>query len=272
MYSTLTGLMYENRANGSTSDEEGIALAATVTSPPTATRVVSDAGSGAGIGGPGANASASSKSTWQLGDLSARFETGGRSIAAAAGMVSSGVRDRGGISYGAYQLASSAAGGNQVQNFLQHEGAQWAPSFSGLDPIEPGAFGQQWRTIAQQTPAEFFSAQHAYIQRTHYDPVVNYLLDQTGLDIRSQPAAVQDAVWSASVQHGGAKFFLTEAINLADQQTSRSSEDYPSTLINAIYDRRIDYVSHLNIDNKPTLLNIRYPAERRGALQMLIRR
>ncbi|MES2784875.1 MAG: LysM domain-containing protein [Pseudomonadota bacterium] len=208
---------------------------------------------------------------WQLGDLSMKYETGKNpgQYGAAAGVVSTGVGDKGGISYGAYQLASSRAGGEHVQNFLRSEGSAWAGAFEGMDAREPGPFGQQWKRLAQTSPEQFFSAQHAYIQRSHYEPVVKHLFETTGLKIRAQPPAVQDVVWSAAVQHGKAKYFLTRAVNTADQVSSRSSANYPVTLINAIYDRRVAYVSSLNIPNKQSLLQIRYPDERQRALQML---
>ena len=206
-----------------------------------------------------------------LGSLSMKYETGKNptQYGEAAGVVSSGLNDKGGISYGAYQLASSKVAGEQVQKFLKYEGAPWASEFDGLDPKQTGAFGQQWRAIAQDSPDQFFTAQHSYIERTHYTPVVRYLTDKTGLDVSMQPAAVQDAVWSASVQHGGAKYFLTDAVRSADQLTNRSNANYATTLVNAIYDKRMDYVSSLSIPNKQTLLQVRYPDERQRALEML---
>ena len=208
-----------------------------------------------------------------LGSLSMKYETGKNpdQYGDAAGVVSNGRGDRGGISYGAYQLASSMVAGEQVQKFLRFEGSPWASTFDGLDPKQSGAFGQQWQAIAQASPEQFFAAQHGYIERTHYAPVVAYLSETTGIDISTQPAAVQDAVWSASVQHGGAKYFLTNAVNAADQQMGRASEDYSTVLINAIYDKRAEYVSARNIPEttKQSLLQNRYPDERQRALDML---
>ncbi len=107
----------------------------------------------------------------QLGNLSMAYETGFRpgQEDQAAGEVSSGRGDRGGPSYGAYQL-SSAKG--QVQNFLRQEGSPWASRFADLQPTQPGAFGEAWKDTAAGDPGNFFDAQHAYIERTHYEPVV----------------------------------------------------------------------------------------------------
>ena len=73
-----------------------------------------------------------------------RFETGFRpgQEAQAAATVSSSQGDAGGISYGAYQLASSPKGGQQVQSFLANDGTPWAARFAGLDPTtNDGPFG-----------------------------------------------------------------------------------------------------------------------------------
>jgi len=133
--------------------------------------------------------------TSRLGDLSMRHETGyspgheGK----AAGVVSGGAKDPGGVSYGAYQLASSEAGGRQVQAFLKSpEGARWADRFKGLDPTQPGgAFAQEWKKIAANEPDKFFTAQHDYIKRTHYDPVVQEVRHATSLDINQRSRALK---------------------------------------------------------------------------------
>ena len=83
----------------------------------------------------------------RLGDLSMQYETpyGPGHERKAAGVVSTGTKDRGGVSYGAYQFASSGTGGRQVQAFLKSpEGARWADRLKGLDPTQPGgAFAQE---------------------------------------------------------------------------------------------------------------------------------
>ena len=125
------------------------------------------------------------------GGLSMIYETGYRpgQEAQAAARVSTGRGDRGGVSYGAYQLSSTQG---QVQRFLRNEGGPWASRFTGLDPtVRGGAFGGTWTAIAAENPTDFFNAQHAYIERTHYDPVVARVLNQTGVDINSLPSKMR---------------------------------------------------------------------------------
>jgi len=202
------------------------------------------------------------------GSLSMKYETrmAPSDYRKAAGVVSSGKGDPGGISYGAYQLASNVG---RVQDFLKKDGSLWANRFVRMNPRVVGEFGATWKDIAAQPNDDFFNAQHAYIERENFNPVVKSLRKMTGLDISALPLAVQDAVWSAAVQHGGARIFLKEAIDSV--AIGRTSPEYSEMLINAIYDKRIIYVSKIDMDakTKNNLVNIRYPDERMRALQFL---
>lgn len=73
---------------------------------------------------------------------------------------------------------------------------------------------------------------------------------------------------------------LRDAVTRADRQVGRSDPRYQATLINAIYDRRIEYVAGLRDQaraqgrlgearNFSTIISKRYPAERREALDLL---
>ncbi len=95
----------------------------------------------------------------RLGDLSMRYETSFRpgQEAEAAGVVSTGVSDPGGVSYGAYQLASSAKGGHQVQAFLCANGLPWAARFASKDPTTAaGDFAKTWHEVAGKEGMVFF--------------------------------------------------------------------------------------------------------------------
>ena len=196
----------------------------------------------------------------RIGDLSMAYETGYRpgQEAQAAAKVSTGQNDpRGGVSYGAYQLSSKQG---QVQKFLQEEGKPWAGQFDGKnDPMAPnGAFQKAW----QASPPSF-EAQHAYIERTHYNPVVRRVLDNTGLDVTTRSPAVQNVVWSMAVNHGRAARLVSEAVNDLQGKIAATDPRYDAALINQLYDVRRAYVG----DN-PSLLR-RYANERRDALAKL---
>jgi type VI secretion system secreted protein VgrG len=205
----------------------------------------------------------------RLGDLSMLYETGhrpGEEVQAAA-TVSTGKKDNGGRSYGAYQFASSRRGGRQVQQFQREEGAPWASQLDGKDPTAAGAYGDTWKSIPSRDPA-FFDAQHNYTQRTHYNPTVDHVRARTGLDINSRSDAVKDAVWSTSVNHGGARGIIEGVVK--SLRTPLNSPNYDRDFINALYDARNKYVDGVEMDaGTRANLKARYVKERRDALDML---
>lgn len=204
----------------------------------------------------------------RLGDLSMRFETGfhpGQEAQAAA-VVSNGVNDAGGVSYGAYQLTSTPSSGQQVRAFLRHEGQRWASEFVGLDPMQRrGAFGDKWREIAVREPQPFFIAQHSFIERTHYSQVVNHVARAATLDINTRSRALQNVVWSMSVQHGRAARLVAAAVHDTGLPAPHETTAYDRRLINALYDVREAYVTAIGL---PDLLT-RYRSERPEALRQL---
>jgi LysM domain len=207
----------------------------------------------------------------RLGQLSEVYESGNRG----PGTVSRGTNDPGGVSYGIYQLASRTG---TLTSFMRNEGARWAGEFRGMTPGS-SKFSAQWRALAVREPASFRDAQHTFIERTHYQPAVDAVQTRHGIDLNTRHNAVRDAVWSVSVQHGGAATILNRAVATTDARMARTDPGYDRALINNIYSQRTAYV--LNVANTSTSLTAgersqligvtqnRYPAELRNALQML---
>lgn len=205
----------------------------------------------------------------RLGELSMIYETGFRpgQEAQAAGVVSTGIGDPGGVSYGAYQLASSQKGGRQVQAFLRADGARWAHRFGTHNPaLANGAFGKIWKEIADENALAFFEVQHAYIARTHFNPVVRYVANVNGVDITTLSPAVQNVVWSMSVQHGRAAKLVASAFQQVGTPQAAPSKEYYGNLINTLYDVRERYVEKNNL----SYLKKRYRDERQAALRQLV--
>lgn len=198
----------------------------------------------------------------RLGALSAEFESGGRG----PGTVSGGQGDPGGVSYGTYQLARKTG---TVAAFVKHEGAAWPD----LQRLPPGSavFSTAWRTVAKQDGPRFDDAQHAFIERTHYRPVVEQVRARSGVDLDAKPQAIRDAVWSIAVQHGKAVTVVLQG--LARAGTGADDE----TLLRALYAARSDYVRNVaaglkNANERRTLISVvenRYPKELAKALEML---
>lgn len=196
------------------------------------------------------------------------YETGFRpgQEAMAAAVVSSGHGDPGGVSYGAYQLASSTKGGRQVQAFLRADGSGWAARFGQDNPaIHGGPFGVTWKTIAGEAPVVFFTAQHDYIARTHFNPVVRYVRNVTAVDLTQLSRTVQNVVWSMSVQHGRAPKLVAQAVQQVGAPPPGDQKEYERNLVNALYDIRCAYVEK----NGQGKLKARYRSERQAALQQL---
>lgn len=205
-----------------------------------------------------------------LGGLSEEYESGGRG----PGTVSGGHNDPGGVSYGVYQFASKA---RTCAVFCKAEGAPWAADWGAHAPGS-ALFSAAWRAVAQRDAAAFRKAQHAFIVRTHYRPVVTAVAARKGLDLDSRSNAVRDVVWSCAVQHQGAASILIDAIDTVDQTTDRRDPIYDRNLIEAIYARRIAYVRgvaanpKLKPGERDQLISItgkRYPQERARALAAL---
>ncbi|MFN6981237.1 MAG: LysM peptidoglycan-binding domain-containing protein [Brevundimonas sp.] len=204
-----------------------------------------------------------------IGALSAQYETSGRG----PGTVSSGAGDPGGVSYGSYQLAGNM---NRPQEFLASEGARWAAEFSGATPGSQ-AFSNTWREIAAREPDAFQAAQHDYIQRTHYDVQATRVAN-AGLDVSTRSHALQDVVWSTSVQHGPNSAVVTRAMAAVERQgiDPSSGNAYDRALIDAVYDERgrrdangeLAYFSSARADVQAGVAQ-RFEDERRDALNML---
>jgi len=86
-----------------------------------------------------------------------------------------------------------------MQKFLDSEyGQKYAPQFKGLAPGTE-EFNQVYKQISKTDESGFSNAQHKYIEKTHFTPVLK-LAQKAGLDVEN--AGVKEALFSQSVQHG----------------------------------------------------------------------
>src|SRR5829696_4167852 len=131
-----------------------------------------------------------------LGKLSERFETGGRG----PGTVSTGRGDAGGASYGSYQMTSKPRGGT-VRRFVTGPNFPFRDKFAGPTP-GTSEFTNAWKRLAASDRDEFQSSQHDFIKKTHFDPLVQKIIDEDGLNVLTRSHTLQDVIWSTAVQHG----------------------------------------------------------------------
>lgn len=182
-----------------------------------------------------------------LGYISATEESGGRGIDA----ISSGVDDPGGVSYGPHQLSSKSG---TMAAYLRS--SKFKDDFDGLQPGTP-EFNDQYAQVAKMFPREFAEDQRQYIERTHYVPLRRYASREGVPDNR----AINEALYSMGVQHGGAR-------RIVDMALAKYDGNDPSKLINALYDARRDYVKKLHLKTEPSLMN-RYDRELKAVLALL---
>lgn len=172
---------------------------------------------------------------WHLGQTSTRYETGGRGV----GTVSTGVGDHGGVSYGSYQFATNTGG---VREYLDQ--SRYGPQFAGLEPATED-FNAKWKQLAKDDPG-FATDQHDFIEKKYYT-VQQEALGERGIDLGDRGKAVQDALWSTSVQYRnltpgifekgleqafGKDFKLSE---LKDEQIVAAVQDYKIANVQTLF-------------------------------------
>lgn len=129
---------------------------------------------------------------WHLGQTSEHYETGGRG----PGSISHTPGDPGGPSYGLSQFALNTG---SLREYLDH--SRYEAALKGLELGSP-AFDKKWHEVAKTDPTGFAQDQHDFTKAQFYD-VQNARLKAVGLDLSQRGPAVQDALWSTSVQFRG---------------------------------------------------------------------
>ena len=204
-----------------------------------------------------------------LGSLSTRYETGGRGSAT----VSGGLGDYGGVSYGSYQMTSQPEGGT-VSKFIRSDEFPWHDAFDGLFAGTP-MFTTRWKALVSENPQAFGEAEHAFINRTHFEALRAKILSASGVDVLERSNALQNVVWSVAVQHGpGTKLVCRAITDLLNDEGQKCSSD--RHLINAIYDERsrcsADGALAYFAKNSPAVqegVRKRFASEREEALRWL---
>jgi hypothetical protein len=170
----------------------------------------------------------------RLGQISEHYESRGRGPAT----ISSGKHDHGGASYGVYQLSTRSG---TLKEYLDQ--SVYGMQFEGLTQGS-SAFDAKWRELGTHDP-DFASDQQEFIKKQLFEPQVQKLKDQ-GLDLSARGPAVQEALWSTSVQLRN----LTPGIfakGLEEQFGSRYklSELSDREIVSAVQDYKISHTEQL---------------------------
>lgn len=133
-----------------------------------------------------------------LGDLSAQFESGKQGSSAV------GFDRTGGTSFGKYQIATRTGTMDKFMEHLKKTNPEIFERLSKAGPADTGTtgkFAQEWKKLAEEGKIQ--QSERDFIKSTHYDVGVK----GTGQNIQKmieQSKALQEVMFSTSVQHGGA--------------------------------------------------------------------
>ena len=165
-----------------------------------------------------------------LGSLSEKYESNGN-----PGIISGGIGDPGGKSYGAWQLASNVGSVDNFLIWLKTSKIEFYNTLMEAKIADLGTFGttfdSAWKSLASNHYDEFYGLQRVYIKANYYDLIVKKL-KSSGIDYTSRlnSIAIRNMLWSLSVQHGA-----TGGFNIANiYKTINVDKDF----INSIYDER----------------------------------
>ncbi len=179
----------------------------------------------------------------EIGSVARLFESGGRDDGAA----SIGYDPRGGTSYGIYQISSAQGSMREFLQFLDTVKPGWADRLRAAGPANTGStdgrFPQEWKAIAREDPEGFAAVQHAFVRQYYFEPACEMIYDEVGIDIRSEPRAIQEMVWSMAVQHGvqGAVTIFKKAVRLLDitsYDVQQASSLPREEIVERVYDMR----------------------------------
>ncbi len=171
-----------------------------------------------------------------IGDLSSTFESG------AQGVNAIGYDRNGGTSYGTYQIASKPGTMKGFIEFLREKEPAWAEKLKAAGSADTGStkgrMPDAWRSIAAESPEKFGQLQREFIEATHYTPARDKILERTGLDMDTMPAAAREALWSTAVQHGpaGAARIFSRAVKSIG--TDQNERQLAQKLIDKVYENR----------------------------------
>lgn len=197
----------------------------------------------------------------ELGALSAQYESGTK------GSDAVGYDSKGGTSYGKYQIASNTGTMDSFLLWAEQNGGdngkEVATRMRAAGPLNTGsragAAVDAWRGLEQE--GKLGNLEHDFIKATHFDPAFSGIQSE---DLRKRiegSKALQDVLWSTSVQHGAGG--AAKLVN-RNFKEGMSDEDF----INALYADRGTQFGASNVYVQRSVQN-RFANEREVALAML---
>jgi len=191
-----------------------------------------------------------------LGGLSAHYESGKR------GSEAVGFDSTGGTSYGKYQIATRTGTMNKFMNFLKTSNPAAYQRLAAAGPADAGKggrFAQEWQALAKE--GALGTSEHDFIKKTHYDVGMQGIKGEGLQKMLGGNKALQDVMWSTSVQHGGGG-----ASNIFNKVYKEGMSE--GDLIKAVYSERGTRFGSSSANVQQSVRN-RFVGEQQNALAML---
>jgi hypothetical protein len=192
----------------------------------------------------------------QLGFMAKQYESGKMGTSAI------GFDRTGGSSYGAYQIATKTGTMDRFMNYLKENNPEAYERLSRAgDPNVPGGgnFGKEWKKLAEEGKLQ--ESEKDFIKKTHYDVGIGKLKDEGLQKMLGESKALQEVMWSTSVQHGGGG--ASQIFNKV-YKPGMSQED----LIKGIYAERGTKFGSSTPEVQQSVLN-RFQKEQQQALNLI---
>jgi hypothetical protein len=166
----------------------------------------------------------------ELGDLAARFESGSEGVAAI------GYDRNGGTSYGKFQISSRAGTMSSFLRYLESAAPDLAGRLTAAGPANTGGrsgkMPEVWKRIASEDPVRFERLQNDFICKSHFEPALQDIEENTGLRLEKIPPALQEVIFSTAVQHGpgGAARIVSRALSKVGKNAFNAALESPDKL------------------------------------------
>jgi len=148
--------------------------------------------------------------------------------------VSTGAGDLGGISYGSYQLSSSAGSVDSFLDFAQNYPDEALANYGrtlAQYSVNSQEFIDTWREIGQNDPDGFGELQDAYAMEVYYNPACASLQNNY-YDVGTKSIAMKACVFSRAIQYGSGN--MVELFETACKRLGYDNLSY-------VDDARFDY-------------------------------
>ena len=163
---------------------------------------------------------------YKVGMISAKYEAGGYN----GGIVSTGVGDYGGVSYGIPQFSSKAGSADTFVNWLKQNHPDIGNYF-GNYKAGTTEFTNAWKKAYADYGDKFSDIQTDYAYNYFALPLANLAKQKTGIDYTRSPA-LQELVYTTALQFGTGSLGISALGNV----TAGMSD---AEIINASFDKKI---------------------------------